>query len=258
MTLLGALLLAACVTAGQSPPVIALIFDDMGYQPVRDRAALSLPGPVTFAILPFSPLAQELAVQARADGKGILLHLPMEARSRNHLLGPGALLRSMPRDEFSASVQRALREVPYLTGVNNHMGSALTGDLERMRWLMAELSAAGRLIYVDSRTTPDSMAGQAAAEAGVPYAARDVFLDNRREPTYIDAQFDALLAHAVTHGDAIGIAHPHAESQSVIRRRLTSLREATLVSLVELLQRRKCRGLAPPALPIAARVPHGE
>jgi polysaccharide deacetylase 2 family uncharacterized protein YibQ len=260
-TALATFIVAGCLAAGPpAPPAIALLIDDLGYRPVADRAALALPGPVVYAILPFTPGARALATDARRAGKTVFLHLPMEATRDNHLLGPGALLRAMPRASFTAAVRQALREVPYVSGVNNHMGSVLTGDLERMRWLMAELRAAGPLVYVDSRTTAASVAGQAAAEAHVPYVARDVFLDNEPGAAHVEARFDALLAHARAHGDAIGIAHPHPPSIAVLARRLAQLRDVELVPLAEVVRRRHCRGTPPAgsALPVAAGAEPGE
>jgi polysaccharide deacetylase 2 family uncharacterized protein YibQ len=243
-----ALVLVACLAGGESP-AIALIIDDLGNRPDADRAALELPGPPAYAILPFTPQSAALAARARRNGAEVLLHLPMEADARNHLLGPGALLASMTRAEFTRALHAALREVPYIIGVNNHMGSRLTRDGERMGWLMAELAAAGGLLFIDSRTTPRSAAGIAARRAHVPYAARDVFLDNRRDEDYVDHQFDLLVAHAVRNGEAIGIAHPHAVTLAVLTRRLRGLSDARIVPLAEVVRRRQCRERAPATAP---------
>ena len=165
----------------------------------------------------------------------------MEADSHNQLLGPGALLGNMSRGEFSTAVQQALVAVPYLSGVNNHMGSLLSRDSQRMAWLMAELRAAGLPLYLDSRTTSHSVAAHAARQAHVPFIARDVFLDNQPKAAYVRIQFDRLLAHARRHGDAVGIGHPHPATLTVLRERLGALNSIRLVSLTELLRTRDCR-----------------
>jgi polysaccharide deacetylase 2 family uncharacterized protein YibQ len=234
--------LVGCLQAPATLPSIAIIIDDLGNRSEQDYAILELPGLVTLAILPFSPLTQSLAKSAHTAGRQVLLHLPMEATSKNHLLGPGALRSTMAYDEFVATVRKALADVPHLVGVNNHMGSLLTQDKMRMDWLMSELHATPGLIYVDSRTTSNSAAGGAARHADVPYLARDVFLDNQRSPSYIHAHFDALVEHAQRQGDAIGIAHPHPETIKVLRQRLAELSEVELVSITTLIASRKCRG----------------
>jgi uncharacterized protein len=233
--------LGACLHAQPATPAVALIIDDLGHRPAGDRAALALPGAVTFAILPHSPAATALAVRARASGRDVLLHLPMEAEADNHLLGAGALRADMARGEFVSTLHDALASVPYLSGVNNHMGSRLTRDRERMDWLMAELRAVGSLLYVDSRTTPGSTAAAAAAAQALPYAVRDVFLDNRQDPSYIERQFERLLARAARHGDAVGIAHPHPATLAVLARRLPALAGMRLVGIRRLIAERACR-----------------
>ncbi len=233
--------LTACMAVEEiAIPKIAIIIDDLGNRPQQDRAAIDLPGPLAYAILPYSPFVHELAEAARASGKEVLLHLPMEAETNNHLLGRGALDTTMPHDIFVTTLRDALMSVPHVSGVNNHMGSRLTRDLERMRWLMTELRAIGDLVYVDSRTTPKTVARRAASEIDVPFVARDVFLDNRREADYINLQIDALISHARSNGEGIGIAHPHPETIAVLIERLEGLDNVRLVSLSALVGSRKC------------------
>ena len=249
MLSVAAFVLSACLALdAPTQPLVAIVIDDLGHRPQNDQATVAIPGALTYAILPFSPGAHELARQGRANGRDILLHLPMEAEAHNHLLGPGALLASMNHAEFSATVRRALREVPYLSGVNNHMGSMLTRDRERMDWLMAEIRAAGLMMFLDSRTTPHSVAMAAARNAALAYATRDVFLDHEQNAAYISQQFDHLIAHAAEHGDAIGIAHPHTVTIRTLRRRLSTLKGTRLVALTELLRERECRARQPLAL----------
>ena len=44
-----------------SEPSISIIIDDLGYKPKEDMLALSLPGPITYAILPHSPYANKIS-----------------------------------------------------------------------------------------------------------------------------------------------------------------------------------------------------
>ena len=239
VSMTAAVLFAACLVAGERPAV-AIIVDDLGNRYADDHAAISLPGPIAYGILPFTPLGRSLAHTANAEGREVLLHLPMEADDDNHLLGPGALNMQMNRDDFVVAVRNALADVPHLSGVNNHMGSLLTRDPERMRWLMDEIRTRGGLVYVDSRTTSETAARQAALEANVPYIARDVFLDNNRSPAYIHAQFDRLVALALERGSAVGIGHPYPETTAVLLERLGALERVRLVSLAELRASRAC------------------
>ncbi|MEJ2118927.1 MAG: divergent polysaccharide deacetylase family protein, partial [Alphaproteobacteria bacterium] len=66
-----------------------------------------------------------------------------------------ALTLTMPREEFLATLEHDLASIPYVTGVNNHMGSLLTRDPTSMRWLMGSLREAD-LYFIDSRTITEN------------------------------------------------------------------------------------------------------
>ena len=74
------LMLAGNVNAKieNNKPEIIIILDDLGYRPT-DIAAFSLPTEVTFAILPQTPLASTIAERAHAEGRNVMLHMPMQA-----------------------------------------------------------------------------------------------------------------------------------------------------------------------------------
>jgi len=246
---LGLLLGPPPAPAGDAPPGIAIIIDDMGYRLRDGRRAMALPAEVVYSFLPHTPHAPALARQARAKGSEILLHLPMEAAADNHLLGPGALTLAMDRDSLNATLRANLAAVPHAVGVNNHMGSLLTRQREPMTWLMEALRREG-LAFIDSRTTAGSVASQAAAAASLPSAARDVFLDNVRETDHVRAQFRRLVATARRRGTALGIGHPHPVTLAVLASELAELEQSgvQLITLAELLARRGHAAAKEPAL----------
>jgi len=165
----------------------------------------------------------ELAGQS---GKDIILHMPMEAieENNNRFLGPGALRHDMNEAQFISMLVYNLRSVPNIIGVNNHMGSLISADQERMGWLMAYLDVRN-IFYLDSMTTGQSVAAKAAREENVPYLRRDVFLDNSTRPEDIDKQFDELIAIAKRKGNAIAIGHPHPQTIHALAARLEKLDE---------------------------------
>jgi polysaccharide deacetylase 2 family uncharacterized protein YibQ len=91
-----------------------------------------------------------------------------------------------------------------------------------MDWLMHELRDR-RMFFVDSRTTPDSVAAAIARQSGVPALERDVFLDADPHPAAIAAQLARLEHLARRRGYALGIGHPHATTLSVLERWLPEL-----------------------------------
>lgn len=213
--LLALLLGAAAATAEAG--TAALLIDDLGYDRFLARRVLALPPPVAVAVLPDAPYSRAIARAAGRAGTDVLVHLPMEAEQ----VAPatGTLRVDMDTAAFHSRVAHALAAVPGAIGVNNHMGSRLTGERAPMDRLMRQLAAAGSgLVFIDSRTTADSRAEAAARAAGVGVARRDVFLDNVREPAAIAGQVRRWIERARGSGCALAIAHPYPETLRVLER----------------------------------------
>jgi polysaccharide deacetylase 2 family uncharacterized protein YibQ len=232
------LLLALCATAWLAPawggepsrPVISIILDDMGKTLDIGRRVVGLPGPVACAFLPQAAHTRELAEAAHATGKEVMLHLPMDSVDGRQL-DAGAVTLNMTRRQFVSAVAASLAAVPYVQGVNNHMGSLLTRHPGHMLWLMQELRRQAPLFFVDSRTSVATVAHQVAYENEVPSTERNVFLDNLLDEAELDYQFDRLLRLARKYGSAVAIGHPHAQTLALLERRLPSL-DASGVRLV--------------------------
>ena len=199
---------------------LAVIIDDMGQKTAAADEAAALLFPVTFAIWPKAPHAAETADIAASRRLDCLLHQPMEALPRADLRrpdpGPGALLTSMSAQQIRAVVEQNLRAVPTVIGLNNHMGSAFTGDISLCEVLAGVLGERG-LAVIDSVTRPDPQLAVAARKAGLVALARDVFLDTRRDAAAISLALDAAAARARAHGMAVAIGHPHPETLRALR-----------------------------------------
>src|SRR5215472_11845080 len=134
--------------------------------------------------------ASDLAAQTQAAhqaGHELLLHVPMEAIDRRADPGPRGLYTSLSREEIIERLRWGLGRFDGFVGINNHMGSKFTADERGMAPVMEELRARG-LVFLDSRTTPESVGIRVAAGYGVPHAARDVFLDDDQAPAAIAKQ----------------------------------------------------------------------
>ncbi len=250
---LGAALLLLLSPAAATPPRVALIMDDLGPNREAGARTAALPGPVACSVLPHTAYARELAEACHRAGKTVLLHLPMEAVRGNQALGPGALRLHMTRTELLRTVAADLAAVPHVAGVNNHMGSLLTRHPGHMRWVMEALRRHGELFFVDSRTTPRSVAWRLAREQGLPALARDVFLDDDPRPEAVAAEFRRWLALAQRRGRALAIGHPRPATLALLERELPRLRERGLV-LVD--PRALLEGVVPRESPPGLRLVH--
>ena len=189
---------------------LAIIIDDIGYNLALGKRSADLNGDFTLAVLPFTPHGSELAERAHQSGKEIMLHAPMSNR-HHYSLGRGGLVSGMKHAEFLAVLRQNLANIPYIKGVNNHMGSQLTEQAEPMRWLMEELKTR-HLYFVDSRTSAQTQALSMAEQINLPSRRRDVFLDDERTPAAIKYQLERALKQAQQQGSAIAIGHPYPET----------------------------------------------
>jgi polysaccharide deacetylase 2 family uncharacterized protein YibQ len=220
-------------------PAISIIIDDLGYRRLDGLRALELPGPVAYAILPHTPYAGRLAGIAFQLDKEVLLHVPMES-DLDKALGPGALTNSMAQLEVQAVLDAGLASVPHVSGINNHMGSALTRQPRAMQWVMEWMSRNGQLYFVDSLTSSDSVALKSASNVGLRAIERDVFLDTSPDTEEIRRQFQRLIAIARERGTGLAIGHPYPQTLSVLRDVLLkpSYYGVSLVSVTDLITRR--------------------
>ena len=205
------------------PPRIAIIIDDLGYHLGAGQRAIDLPGPISFAVLPGTPRGRTLAVLAFERGKEVLLPLPLQAVLDDEVLEPLGIGLDMSRQEFSNTFELALTSVPHAIGVNGHRGSMLTRHPGHMQWLMDEINARDNLFFVDSFTTPASIAMKIASEAGVDARKRDIFLDSDREPETVAREFERMKRLAHKHGSVVAIGHPYAATLELLELELPKL-----------------------------------
>lgn len=205
--------------------VVAIVIDDLGEDITSAEEVLDLPGRLTLAVIPHRPQSRKVADLARKQGRELLVHLPMEPKDRAKIRTSSTLRAEMTPMEFIAAVNENLDAVPGATGVNNHEGSALTENREAMNFLMSELKSRN-LFFLDSFTTPRSIATDAARAFGIRTARRDVFLDNdSKDPDSIRTQLNELGRIARQKGKAIGIGHPHPDTFAELRKWLPKAAE---------------------------------
>ena len=200
---------------------LAIVIDDVGYNLRRGEQLLALPKALTLGMLPYAPHALEIAERAHASGREIILHQPMEPVAAERL-EPGTLALDMSAERFEAQFDAALARLPNITGVNNHTGSLLTAHRQPMERLMAGIARRG-LYFLDSRTTPHTVAESTARAHDVPTIRRDVFLDHIRTEAHLEAAFERSLAIARRRGQAVVIAHPYQITVAFLEEKLESL-----------------------------------
>jgi hypothetical protein len=133
----------------------------------------------------------------------------------------------MKTAEVQRVVQNDLAAVPYVAGVNNHMGSRATQDVALMAAVM-KILADHRLYFIDSRTTAASAALEAARRQRLPAFYRTVFLDNTETVEYTLGQLREFRHRVEETGVALAIGHPHATTIAALAKFLPELEQADI------------------------------
>ncbi|MBI2265082.1 MAG: divergent polysaccharide deacetylase family protein [Armatimonadetes bacterium] len=200
-------------------PKIAIIIDDLGYSLERALPFLGLPCSITLSVLPSLPYSAPIARKAKEEGKGVMMHLPMESKTGKEP-GPGAVTMEMPSPELRQQIAEDLESVPGATGVNNHMGSLGSEDRALSRRIM-EYMKERDLFFIDSRTSPDSVLGAVALECGVRCLCRAIFLDHEDQPDRIREKLVEAADLALKQGMAVAIGHPRPNTALVLQEAVT-------------------------------------
>lgn len=198
-------------------PKLAIIIDDFGYDAQLASKFISLPYKINLAVLPFLQWSSFVSEKGHRGGKEILLHLPMQAYK--HVVDRNVIRVGMNLDEIREIVERALSMVNHAVGVNNHMGSIATANADLMRKVMKVLSEKG-LFFIDSYTTPDTVAYHIALEMGLPCFYNSLFIDRYSGESKVEEYIFRLLSIAKRRRLTIGIGHAKAETFNALSKLL--------------------------------------
>ncbi len=185
---------------------LVFVFDDGGQNLDHLKQFLALPFPITVAVLPQITHSRESAEMVRKSGNELILHQPMQALNAKVNPGPGAITPDMTEDEIMTVLFQNITELGQITGMNNHEGSAITADAEKMSIVLKTASENG-IYFLDSRTNSESKVPYVASELGYSYYERNIFLDNTKKRADILAELTKGLGIANKNGVAIMIGH---------------------------------------------------
>ena len=230
----------ATPAAATNRPRIAIVIDGLGVDRVATARTIALPPAVTLSFVAYASDLPDQTAAARRAGHELLLHVPMEPISTTAAMGSYGLGRNMPRDELVRRLRWDLARFDAYVGVDNHMGTEFAQDTPAMRVVMDELKRRG-LLYLDARAVPTAPVAVAARDFGVPYAARDLFLDGERAAISVDSRLAQLVKLARERGSAIAIGHAHEATLAALQRWLPTLSRQG-VALVPLTAVVKARG----------------
>ncbi|WP_088072875.1 divergent polysaccharide deacetylase family protein [Gottfriedia luciferensis] len=219
---------------------VAIVIDDFGNNMKGTEQMLSLPIPLTIAVMPFLPSTKKDATTAHEKGYEVIIHLPMEPkRGKASWLGPNAITTNLSDKEIRKRVLAAIDDVPYAIGMNNHMGSKATSDERVMRIVLTVCKERG-LFFLDSKTNYSSIVSKIANELSVPVIENKLFFDDLYTQNHIEKQSRLLLEKVKIEPNMIAIGHvgePGEITSTMIKKYIPRIKqEANFVFLSQLVE----------------------
>ena len=157
-------------------------------------------------MLPQLTHSAEAAAQVRKAGFEVILHQPMQAVNASVNPGPGAIKPEMDEGEIKSILFQNVTEIGPIAGMNNHEGSAITADAEKMAVVLQFCSQEG-IYFLDSRTNVETKVPYVASELGYSYYERNIFLDNEKTNENALKELKKGLDLANKNGSVIMIGH---------------------------------------------------
>lgn len=190
----------------QNDAKLVFIFDDGGQNLSQLEKFINLPFPITVAVLPKLSHSVESANRVRNSGNELMLHQPMQSVNENVNPGPGAIKPEMTENQILSILFENVNEIAPIAGFNNHEGSAITADAEKMAIILRFASEEG-IYFLDSRTNVETKVPYVANQMGYSYYERNIFLDNERTRENVLNELKKGLAIANKTGQVIMIGH---------------------------------------------------
>ena len=203
-----------------------IIIDDFGYR--NDEVSdgfLSLGANLTFAVIPGHKYSRSFAKKAFERGYEVIVHMPMESHVSSSGEEVFVLNTDMTSSEIESRMENVITHLPQAVGMNNHQGSKATEN-KRVMNVVGSVLKKYEKYFIDSRTTPESIAESMMMSLGVHTANRDVFLDNEADLYLINKQLDQLISTAQHKGSAIGVGHARPITLQVLQNRIPELKKA--------------------------------
>lgn len=197
----------------RTKPKVAIIMDDLSFPyQIADLKSLNLV--ITPSLMPVTSDSPHTSKMAK-NLDFYMVHLPLEPQdSAKATHSP--LKLSDTESTIKQKVEDIKKDFPNVSFINNHTGSLFTQNYNSMKYLISALNK-HNITFLDSRTTPNSVARRIYNELGKRLYERDVFLDNSPNVSYTLNQLKKVISVAKNKGYAIAIGHPHKSTFNALR-----------------------------------------
>ena len=207
-------------------PRIAIIINNLGLSATYTEQILKMmPKNVTLSFSHISPQLKKWVREARQKGYEILIDLPMEPIGfpRNDP-GRSTLLTSLNEVENLNRLEYIMIQSGGYVGLLSTHGDKFTLNSELLLPILKSIKTRG-LLYVDSRTTSQSLGPELSSNIQLPRAFNNVFIDKTPSRDYITTKLRELERIAVDKKFAVAIAQPLPLSIEIISEWTSELKE---------------------------------
>lgn len=204
----------AIINEKNTRPKLAIVIDDVTNR-FQVKKILDTKLNITMSFLP--PTKQHLNSAKIAQNLPFyMIHFPMQAISFK-FEEIDTLHVGDSYERIDKKVKQLRKLYPDATFTNNHTGSKFTANKEGMEHFIKALKKYD-FIFVDSRTTSKTVAKEITKKYNMPYLARNIFIDNKKDFNYIQNQLKKAIRLAKKNGSSMAIGHPYDITIDVIKK----------------------------------------
>ena len=186
---------------------LAIVINGFGHGGCGTREFMYLDIPMTAGVMPAAPYTEADARRLTANGKEIIIYMPMEARNmRNVRLGDVHIMDSGTKVEARAALLLAIDQVRGARGIANHHGSRVMENEELVTTILSTASE-NRLYFIDLHDSSRSVASGVADGLGMNVYAPNVVLDGSGDVRRIERALRQAARQADENGFAIAIGN---------------------------------------------------
>ena len=207
-------------------PRVAIIVNNLGLSATYTEQILKLmPKNITLSFSHISPKLKKWVREARQKGFEVLIDLPMEPDGfpRNDP-GRSTLLTSLSEVENLNRLEYVMVQSGGYVGLLSTHGSKFTLNSELLLPILKAIKDRG-LLYVDSRTTSQSLGPELSSDIQLPRAFNNVFIDKIPSQEHITTKLRELERIVMDKKFAVAIARPLPISMEILSEWASSLKK---------------------------------
>ena len=207
-------------------PRVAIIINNLGLSGTYTEQIIKLmPNNITLSFSHISPKLKKWVREARQKGFEVLIDLPMEPDGfpRNDP-GRSTSLTSLSEVQNLNRLEYVMVQSGGYVGLLSTHGSKFTLNSELLLPILKAIKDRG-LLYVDSRTTSQSLGPELSSDIQLPRAFNNVFIDKTPSQGHIRTKLRELERIVMDKKFAVAIARPLPISMEILTEWASSLKK---------------------------------